>query len=62
MLAFWLLAGLYRISISLDAQGQIAGFLASDGQTIPDPNQLSKLLFGFNVFQTPGTLPFDFGF
>ncbi len=56
------LPGLDGISISLDAQGQIAGFLASDGQTIPDPNQLSKLIFGFNVFQAPGTLPFDFGY
>jgi hypothetical protein len=56
------LPGLDGLSISLDAQGQIASFLTSDGQTIPDPNQLSKLLFGFSVFQMPATLPFDFGY
>ena len=56
------LPGLDALSISLDAQGQIASFLQSDGQTIPDPNQLSKILFGINLFQMPGTLPFDFGY
>ena len=56
------LPGLDGLSISLDAQQQIGGFLAADGQTIPDPNQLSKLIFGISVFQAPGTLPFDFGY
>ncbi len=56
------LPGLDALSISLDAQGQIAAFVASDGQTIPDPNQLSKLLFGISLFQVPATLPFDFGY
>jgi hypothetical protein len=56
------LPGLDGLSISLDAQGQLASFLASDGTAIPDPNVLSKLVFGFNVFQMPQTLPFDLGF
>ncbi len=56
------LPGLDGLAISLDAQGQIAGFLSSDGQTIPDPNQFSKALFGINLFQVPASLPFDFGF
>ncbi|SPE38864.1 hypothetical protein SBA3_2990025 [Candidatus Sulfopaludibacter sp. SbA3] len=56
------LPGLDALSISLDAQGQIASFLATDGQTIPDPNQLSKLLFGINLFEIPSSLPFDFGY
>jgi pimeloyl-ACP methyl ester carboxylesterase len=56
------LPGLDALAISLDAQGQLASFLASDGQTIPDPNQLSKLLFGTSLFQIPTTLPFDFGY
>ncbi|HEV2445108.1 MAG TPA: hypothetical protein VGS58_04270, partial [Candidatus Sulfopaludibacter sp.] len=56
------LPSLDALSISLDAQGQVAGFLASDGAAIPDPNNLSKLFFGFSVFQMPTTLPFDMGF
>ncbi len=56
------LPGLDGLSISLDAQGQIASFLAADGTAISDPNGLSKLLFGINLFQIPTTLPFDFGF
>ncbi|HWC97327.1 MAG TPA: Ig-like domain-containing protein [Candidatus Sulfopaludibacter sp.] len=56
------LPGLSGLAISLDAQGQIGGFLAADGLTIPDPNQFSKLLFGFNVFEQPANLPFDFGY
>ena len=56
------LPGLDGLAISLDAQGQMAGFLASDGTTVPNPNVLSALFFGFNVFQTAATLPFDLGF
>lgn len=56
------LPGLDGLSISLDAQGQIAGFFSADGAAIPDPNVLSKLFFGFSVFQMPATLPFDLGF
>ena len=56
------LPGFDGLTISLDAQGQMAGFLASDGQTVPDPNVLSKLFFGFNVFEIPTALPFDLGF
>jgi len=56
------LPGLAGLSISLDAQQQIAGFLAADGASIADPNNLSKLLLGIGVFQAPAVLPFDFGY
>lgn len=56
------LPGLNGISISLDAQNQVAGFFAADGAVVPDPNGLSKLLFGFSVFEMPKSLPFDLGF
>lgn len=56
------LPGIDALSISLDAQGQLASFFASDGKTIADPNVLSKLFFGFDVFQMPAALPFDLGF
>jgi hypothetical protein len=56
------LPGLDALSISLDAQGQIAGFLSADGASIPNPNSLSALLFGTSLFQQPAVLPWDFGF
>jgi hypothetical protein len=56
------LPGLDALAISLDAQGQIAGFLGADGGSIPNPNNLSALLFGTNLFQMPTVLPWDFGF
>ena len=56
------LPGLDGLSISLDAQGQLAGFLAADGASIPNPNSLSQILFGFPVFQTVTSLPEDFGY
>jgi hypothetical protein len=56
------LPGTDGLAISLDAQGQIAGFFAADGTAIPDPNVVSRLIYGFNVFQMPGTLPFVLGF
>jgi uncharacterized protein (TIGR03437 family) len=44
--------------ISKTAQQEVAGFLASDGQTIPDANAIFKQLLGFStsaiVFETPG--------
>lgn len=56
------LPGLDALAISLDAQGQAAAFFASDGTIIPDPNVLSKIVFGMPLFQMPGVLPFDFGY
>ena len=56
------LPGFDGLAISLDGQGQMAGFLAADGASVPDPNALSKLVFGFSVFQMAGTLPWDLGF
>jgi len=56
------LPGIDALSISLDAQGQIAGFLSADGGSIPNPNVLSALVFGTNLFQMPTVLPWDFGF
>jgi hypothetical protein len=56
------LPGIAGISITLDAQQQIAGFLAADGAAIPDPNVLSRLLLGISVFQVPAALPMDLGF
>ncbi len=56
------LPGLAGMAISLDAQQQIAAFLAGDGAAIPDPNALSRLLLGIPVFQVPATLPVDMGF
>lgn len=56
------LPGLDGLAISLDAQGQLAGFFQADGAVIPDPNQLSALLFGIKLFQVPTTLPETLGF
>lgn len=56
------LPGLDGLAISLDAQNQAAAFLASGGASTPDPNVLSKLLFGTSLFEMPKALPFDFGF
>jgi hypothetical protein len=56
------LPGLDGLSISLDAQGQIAGFFTADGASIPDPNALSYLLYGIKLFQTPSALPLTLGF
>lgn len=56
------LPGLAGLAISVDAQQQIAGFLASDGVTIPDPNSVSRLLLGISAFEKPGTLPLDLGY
>jgi uncharacterized protein (TIGR03437 family) len=49
-------------TIAAAAQQQIAGFFAADGMQIPDVNKLVPLLFGRNVFETPASLPEDFGF
>ena len=56
------LPGLDGISITLDAQQQMAGFFAADGTAIPNPNGISQLIFGFPVFERPATLPTDFGY
>ena len=54
--------GLDGLSITLDAQQQMAGFFAADGTAIPNPNLLSPFIFGFPVFQQPAALPTDFGY
>jgi pimeloyl-ACP methyl ester carboxylesterase len=56
------LPGLDGLTISLDAQGQMAGFFAADGATIPDPNNLSYLFYGIKLFQMPAMLPLTLGF
>ena len=56
------LPGLDGLVISLDAQGQLAGFFQADGASIPNPNQLSLLFYGINLFQVPATLPETLGF
>ncbi len=56
------LPGVDGLLISLDAQQQIAGFLAADGASIPNPNVLSAAFYGFNVFQMPVVLPLTLGF
>jgi pimeloyl-ACP methyl ester carboxylesterase len=56
------LPGLDGLSITLDAQQQMAGFFKSDGTAIPNANGLSQLIFGFPVFEQPATLPTDFGY
>jgi Bacterial Ig-like domain len=50
------------LAISIDAQQQLAGFFASDGRTIPDANNFSRLLLGLPAFEVPSSLPFDLGF
>jgi pimeloyl-ACP methyl ester carboxylesterase len=56
------LPGFDGLSITLDAQQQMAGFFSADGAAIPNPNFLSFVLFGFPVFEQPATLPTDFGY
>ena len=56
------LPGLDGLSITLDAQQQMAGFFTADGAAIPNPNLVSFLFFGFPVFQQPAALPTDFGY
>jgi hypothetical protein len=56
------LPGLVGLAISLDAQGQIAGFFGADGTSIPNPNSLASLALGFPVFEQPAVLPQDLGF
>jgi hypothetical protein len=50
------------LALSIDAQQQLAGFFTSDGRTIPDANNFSRLLLGISAFEVPATLPFDLGF
>lgn len=56
------LPGLAGLAISLDAQGQLAGFFGTDGASIPDPNVLVNLALGIAVFEKPATLPQTLGF
>jgi hypothetical protein len=56
------LPGPAGLAISIDAQSQIANFIASDGAIVSDPNQLVKLVLGISVFEIPASLPFDLGF
>jgi pimeloyl-ACP methyl ester carboxylesterase len=57
------LPGLAGLSITLDAQQQMAGFFGVDGASIPDANMFSSFLFGLPpVFEQPATLPLDFGY
>ena len=52
-----------ELVIAAAAQTQIAGFLASDGNTIPDVNSaLHAFVNGLDLFVTPDVLPEDFGF
>jgi hypothetical protein len=50
------------LAISIDGQQQFAGFFASDGASIPDPNNFSRLLLGLPAFELASTLPFDLGY
>ena len=50
------------LAISLDAQQQIASFMAADGTSIPDPNGLARFILGIRVFEIPVVLPQDLGF
>jgi hypothetical protein len=50
------------LAISIDAQQQFATFFASDGATIVDPGNFSRLLLGFSPFEIPKALPFDLGY
>ncbi len=53
------LPSINALFIGLAAQGQAAGFFASDGATMPDPNQS---LPGFHFFEIPASLPDNLGF
>ncbi len=56
------LPGLTALAISIDAQQQLATFFVSDGATIVDPANFSRLLLGFSPFEVPKALPFDLGY
>lgn len=53
-----------QASVALAAQQQVAEFLASDGQTIPDANQFLLPPFSPNmgIFETPSVLPEELNF
>jgi hypothetical protein len=50
------------LAVSIAAQQQIAGFFASDGATIPDPNIIVQFILGQSLFEHPDFLPEDLGF
>ncbi len=50
-------------AIAFSTQTQAAGFLASGGTVIPDPNSsILRSLFGTNLFENPSFLPEDRGY
>jgi pimeloyl-ACP methyl ester carboxylesterase len=51
-----------ELTLALAIQQQIAGFLAFGGKTIPDVNDLTRPLFGKDLFETPGLLTEDFNY
>jgi hypothetical protein len=51
------------LSVALAVQSQITGFFASGGTSIPGANSLQvRILFGRNLFETPGGPVEDLGF
>jgi hypothetical protein len=50
------------ILIGLAAQQQAAGYLAADGQTIPDPNTFLPGSVPHGLFEVPANLPEDLGY
>ena len=47
-----------NLPVALTTQLQVAGFLASGGTAIPDPNNpLLRVIFGRDVFEVPQFLP-----
>jgi hypothetical protein len=52
------------LAIALAAQGQMAGYLNTDGNQFPDANStaLEVLFLGRKVFERPTALPEDFGY
>jgi pimeloyl-ACP methyl ester carboxylesterase len=53
---------LQGILIGLAAQQQAAGFLASDGATMPDPNAFLPSSLPQGLFEMPAALPEDLGY
>jgi hypothetical protein len=43
-------------SVALSADNMIGGFFASDGKVVPDVNDLMRVVFGVNIWETPAIL------
>jgi len=56
------LTSLPGLTIALAAQRQIAEFLAGDGTSVPDVNDLVRPMFGKNLFEVPDFLTEDLNF